>query len=196
MGDDMTENAASTVGPAVDAQLELVRSLKSENEVLIDRLRGVQIPQHVGMTAAGRALATDVPRVLVAQVQADLDSGALGKRWEAALARAGSDAVSDKVEAVLAALAMLLVDQAKATARYVSTRAEEWAADAYRLEGQASALEEQTRRLSRAHVGIEQSRASGEAREAVQEQRRNQRANGEAPSLRAVSAASAEAQEG
>ena len=185
MDDEATENTTSTVGPAVDAQLELVRSLKNENEALVDRLRGVQIPQHVGMAAAGRALATDVPRVLVAQVQSDLDSGALGKRWEAALARTGKQ----EPESMLAAVAMLLINQAKATARYVSTRAEEWAADAYRLEGQASAIEEQSRRLSRAHDGIEQSRFAGEKQEAIQERLRSQRADGEAPSLQAVPAA-------
>ena len=175
------ENEA-TQSPQLDPQLELVRSLKDENESLVERMRGVQIPQHVGMAAAGRALATDLPRVLVAQVQADLDSGALGKRWVAALARVGKQ----EPETFLAALAMLLVDQAKSAARYVSTRSEEWAADAYRLEGQASALEEQSRRLTRAHEGIEQSRANAERQDAIQEQRRVQRANGESPSLKAV----------
>jgi hypothetical protein len=50
--------------------------------VLIERLRNLQIPQYVGMAAAGRALSTDLPKALIAQVQSDLSSGALLKRWQ------------------------------------------------------------------------------------------------------------------
>ena len=58
----MTENDADSseqqpAGDGVDAQLSLVRSLATENSEAVERLRGVQIPQHVGMAAAARALA-------------------------------------------------------------------------------------------------------------------------------------------
>jgi hypothetical protein len=155
MAGDLNTNEADAPRPVVNARLELVRSLRTENEALIGRLRGVQIPQHVGMAVAGRALATDVSRVLASQVRAELETGVLGKRWEAALARASNESGGESTRSLLGAVAMLLVDQAKVTARYVSTRAEEWAADAYQLEGQASALEAQTRRLSQAHEGID-----------------------------------------
>lgn len=189
--DDDSDNRTEGIGPAIDAQTELMRSLADESQSHVDRLRSAQIPQHVGMAAAGRALATDVPRMLMAQVQTEIGSGALGQRWEAALARAGKDGP----EATLAALAVLLIDQARVTGRYLATRAEEWAADAYRLEGQATALEAQTKRLAEARDGIARSRAAAEAQGTVQERRREQRLNGEAPSLRPVPA-SAEASEG
>lgn len=183
--DDKNESDAAMVGPAIDAQLDLVKSLATENETLLARLRATQIPQHVGMAAAGRALAVDVPRALIAQVQTELTSGALGKRWEAAFARAGGE---EGAESTLAAVAMLLIDEARATGRYLSTRAEEWAADAYRLEGQASSLEAQTQRLTRAQEGIAHGRAGAEAQSEVQERRRAQRANGETPAMRPVPA--------
>lgn len=190
--DEKKVGDAAQVGPAIDAQLELVKSLATENDSLLERLRGTQIPQHVGIAAAGRALAADVPRALMAQVQADLTSGALGKRWEGALARAGGE---DGAESSLAALATLLIEHARATGRYLSARGEEWAADAYRLEGQATAVEAQVQRLTRAQEGIAHARAGAEAQTAVQERRRAQRENGEAPSLRAVPVEAAESSE-
>jgi hypothetical protein len=129
--------------------LDPVRALALENAALILRLREVQIPQHVGMAAAGRALAADLPRTLMAQLEADLKSGVLLERWEAARTRAASPSAGVTVDATLAAVVMLLAEQTKAASRYLSVRGEEWAADAYRLEGQASALESQSERLLR-----------------------------------------------
>ncbi len=42
---------------------------------------------------------------------------------------------------------MFLGEQSKTAARYLSVRGEEWTSDAYRLEGQAGALETQSERL-------------------------------------------------
>lgn len=139
------------------AQLVLVGSLLSETEVLIERLRNLQIPQHVGMAAAGRALAADLPKALIAEVQSDLASGALLKRWEEALQRASGDA-GEVPEQRVAAVAALLVDLAQRAARHVAVRAEEWASDAYRLEGQANALEGQLQRFHRARESIARQR--------------------------------------
>ncbi len=159
----------------VDAQLVLVGSLLSETEVLIERLRNLQIPQHVGMAAAGRALAGDLPKALIAQAQSDLSTGALTKRWQEALKRASGDAGEEPEQAV-AAIAALLIEQAQRTARYVAVRAEEWASDAYRLEGQANALEGQLQRFHRTREGISRSRVEGAAADARQERRRQERA--------------------
>lgn len=164
----------------VDAQLVLVGTLLSETEVLIERLRNLQVPQHVGMTAAARALASDLPKVLVAQVQSDLSTGALAKRWQEALKRASGDA-GEEPEQLTAAVAALLLEQAQRGARYIAVRAEEWAGDAYRLEGQANALEGQLQRFHRAREGIARSREEGAATAARQEQRRQERASGVGP---------------
>lgn len=181
MADTPTEKTEpSPLKDGVDAQLVLVASFLSENEVLIDRLRSVQIPQHVGMAAAGRALAADLPRVLMAQTQADLSSGALGKRWQEALKRVSADA-GEEPERLLAAVATLFIELAQRAGRYVSVRAEEWASDAYRLEGQASALEAQVQRFHRAREGIGRSRTEGEASAARQEARRQEREAGAGP---------------
>ena len=175
------DNAEVTKVPdGIDAQLVLVGSFLSETEVLIERLRNMQIPQHVGMAAAGRALAADLPRALVAQVQSDLSSGALSNRWQEALKRASGDA-GEEPEQRLAALAAVLIEVAQRAARYVAVRAEEWAGDAYRLEGQANALEGQLQRFHRAREGISRSRTEGAAAEARQAERRNARASGAGP---------------
>lgn len=139
------------------AQLVLVGSLLSETEVLIERLRNLQIPQHVGMAAAGRALAADLPKALIAEVQSEHASGALLKRWEEALQRAAGDA-GEAPEQRLAAVAALLMELAQRAARHVAIRAEEWASDAYRLEGQANALEGQLQRFHRARASLAQQR--------------------------------------
>lgn len=181
MADSPTEKTESSQpGDGVDAQLVLVSTFLSENEVLIERLRHAQIPQHVGMAAAGRALAADLPRVLMAQVQADLSSGALGKRWQEALKRLTPDA-GNEPEQLLAAAATLLIELAQRMGRYVAVRAEEWAGDAYRLEGQANALEAQVQRFMRARDGISRSRAEGAATAERQAQRRHEREEGAGP---------------
>lgn len=143
----MSESADSPVAP------DPVRAIAAENVALALRLRGAQIPQHVGMAAAARALAADLPRVLLAQVEADLKSGALARRWEEALARMKDPSAGIEVDPRLAALAMLLAEQTKAAQRYLAVRGEEWASDAFRLEGQAGALEAQSERLLRVTPG-------------------------------------------
>ncbi len=163
-----------------DGQLALLRSLASESADKVERLRRTQIPQHVGMAAAGRALAIDLPKALVAQVQAALTSGALGQRWEAALKRAATDG-EESPAAMLTALATVLIEQAQRAGHYVASRAEEWASDAYRLEGHASALEDQLRRLEQARDGIARSVAVGGQAAARQEQRRREREAGLGP---------------
>jgi hypothetical protein len=146
------------------APLDPVRALAVENAALALRLRGAQIPQHVGMAAAARALAIDVPRVLMAQVEADLKSGALAKRWEEAQARAKESWAGIEVEPQLAAVVMLLAEQTTAAGRYLAVRGEEWASDAYRLEGQAGALETQSERLLGATASEKSAEESATAR--------------------------------
>lgn len=118
--------------------------------------------------------------MLVAQVQSDLSTGALGKRWQEAIKRASGDA-GEEPEQFLAAIAALLMEQAQRAARYIAVRADEWAGDAYRLEGQANALEGQLQRFHRAREGIARSRAEGAATAERQEQRRQERASGAGP---------------
>lgn len=180
---DETETEKTEVVKApdgVDAQLVLVGSFLSETEVLIERLRNLQIPQHIGMAAAGRALAVDLPKALVAQVQSDLSTGALAKRWQEAVKRASGDA-GEEPEQRVAAVAALLIELSQRAARYIAVRAEEWASDAYRLEGQANALEGQLQRFHRAREGISRSRREGAATDARQAQRREERASGVGP---------------
>lgn len=178
--DETKPTTPSTEEAPDDGQLALLRSLASESADKVERLRRVQIPQHVGMAAAGRALAIDLPKALVAQVQAGLTSGALGQRWEAALNRAGSEGENGPA-ATLTAVATLLIEQAQRAGHYVASRAEEWASDAYRLEGQASAVEDQQRRLEQARDGIARSAAEGAQAAARQEQRRREREAGLGP---------------
>jgi hypothetical protein len=145
--------------PLVEAEggrtTDPVRALALENAALISRLRGSQIPQHVGMAAAARALAVDLPRVLMAQVEVDLASGALAARWEAARARVAVEPAGKPGDPMLHAIVALLAEQARDAARYLAVRGDEWAADAYRLDGQAGALEAQSSRLlGAAAVGL------------------------------------------
>jgi hypothetical protein len=49
----------------------------------------------------------------------------------------------------VAAIAVLLRQQSRSAMRYLTARGKEWSADAYRLEGQAAALESQAERLLR-----------------------------------------------
>ena len=175
-----TTATSEAAGEPVDGQLALLRSLAKESADKVERLRRVQIPQHVGMAAAGRALAIDLPKALVAQVQAGLTSGALGQRWEAVLKRASTDG-EDGPAATLTALAAILNEQAQRAGHYVASRAEEWAGDAYRLEGQASALEDQLHRLEQARDSIARALAEGEQAATRQDQRRRERDAGLGP---------------
>lgn len=126
-----------------------IRSLATDNEARVGRLRSAQIPQHVGMAAACRALAIELPRVIIAQVDADLKDGVLAQRWEAARTAASEPGASGEHDATLAALALLLREQGRAVMRHLFRREKEWAADAYRLEGHADALEAQAHQLRR-----------------------------------------------
>ncbi len=157
---DPAERDPARTPDATSAQLVLVGSLLSETEVLIERLRHLQIPQYVGMAAAGRALAADLPKVLLAEVQADLSNGALLTRWDEAVKRTSGDA-GEEPEQRIAAVAAMLVELAQRAARHLAVRADEWAGDAYRLEGQANALEGQLQRLHRARESIAQARKEG-----------------------------------
>lgn len=177
---DPDKTEITRVPDATDSQLVLVGTLLNETEVLIERLRNLQIPQHVGMSAAGRALAADLPKALISQVQADLSSGALAQRWQEAMKRVSTEA-GEEAEQRMAAVAAVLIDLAQRAARYIGVRAEEWASDAYRLEGQAGALEGQLQRFHRAREGIARSRSEGASAALRQEQRRAERAHGTGP---------------
>lgn len=174
--------AVAAASDGFDAQLTLLQSLASEGEARAESLRCVQIPHHVGMAAAARALAADLPRAFIAQLQGDLSSGALGERWDASLKRlSGAEGEPKAMEAALAAVAALLIEQMQRVGKYLASRGEEWAADAYRLEGHAAGLDEQIRRLQRAQEGIARSRAEGARTAARQEQRRQEREHGDGP---------------
>lgn len=171
-----------SAAPGVDAQLTLLQSLAAEVEARAESLRCVQIPHHIGMAAAARALAADLPRALLAQVQNDLSSGALAQTWETMLRRLSKDEAGQPTpEAALAAVASLLMDHAQRAGRYLAKRSDEWAADAYRLEGQATALDEEGKRFERAREGITRSRVEGERAAQRQEQRRAEKERGDGP---------------
>lgn len=127
-----------------------IRAVAAENAVLLQRLRGTQIPQHVGMAAACRTLAVELPRALAAQVVADLQSGALAERWEAVRAAAAVPGSSGELDPTLMAVALMLRAHGRAVMRHLIRRDREWSADAYRLEGQAVALDSVIQRLHRA----------------------------------------------
>jgi hypothetical protein len=155
VGDD-----GSGSGEAATDPIGAIRSLAEESEASVRRLRSAQIPQHVGMAAACRALAVELPRALAAQVDADLNSGVLAQRWQAIRAAAESAATGES-DPTIAALALLLREQGRAVMRHLVHREKEWAADAYRLEGQAGALEAQLQRLRRV-IGTVPAAAAGE----------------------------------
>ena len=181
MTEDTEKTEVTRTPDATDSQLVFVCTLINETEVLIERLRNLQIPQHIGMAAAGRALSVDVPKALIAQVQNDLSSGALAQRFADALKRLNADA-GDETEQRMAAIASLLIDVAQRAARYMSVRGEEWSSDAYRLEGQCGALEAQLQRFHRARQGIQHARTEGALTEKRQAERRAERAQGRTPS--------------
>jgi hypothetical protein len=101
------------------------------------------------MAAACRALALDLPGALGAQVEADLASGELAQRWQAARDAAAGAAGPSDVEPAIAAVAALLREHGRVAMRHLLACGKEWMADAHRLEGQAAALESQAERLRR-----------------------------------------------
>jgi hypothetical protein len=127
-----------------------VLSLAGENAASALELRTSVIPQHVGMAVACRALAAELPRAIVAGVEADLASGALATRWQAGCDAAVADGV-DSAAAPLHALAVLLREQSRVAMRHLVSRAKDWTSEAYRLEGQATVLVAQAERLR--HLG-------------------------------------------
>jgi hypothetical protein len=145
----MVANQPGAAADVASDPLGSIRALAAENDASVRRLRSAQIPQHVGMAAACRALAIELPRALAAQVDADLNSGVLAQRWEAVRAAAAETGASGEFDSTLAALALLLREQGRAVMRHLVRREKEWAADAYRLEGQADALEAQLQQLRR-----------------------------------------------
>jgi len=54
--DDMKPTTETSEAATEDGQLALLRTLAAEAADKLERLRRVQIPQHVGMAAAGRML--------------------------------------------------------------------------------------------------------------------------------------------
>jgi hypothetical protein len=128
--------------------LESIKELLAEVARETERLRNSQT-QHAAMAVAGRMLAADLPSALIAQIQADLDSGDLNGRWLRAMERVGTES-----QAVVAVVGALMTDVAAAAARYVGGRAEEWEATAHQLEGRACALEAQSARLEEVRKAI------------------------------------------
>ena len=100
--------------------LESIKELLAEIARETDRLRNSQT-QHAAMAVAGRMLAADLPSALIAQIQADLDSGDLNGRWLRAMERVGTES-----QAVVAVVGALMTDVAAEAARYVGGRAEGW----------------------------------------------------------------------
>jgi hypothetical protein len=146
----MSDAEVVTPSPAactIPDRAEAIRGLAAENVASVARLRSTQIPQHVGMAAACRQLAVELPGMLVAQVESDLRTGVLAKRWEEICAAAAEDATREGVAPTVAAITVLLREQTRAVMRHLAHRGKEWTADAYRLEGQATALESQAERL-------------------------------------------------
>jgi hypothetical protein len=164
MSDESTKAVAderATAGDVAGDPLSSIRALAVENEAAVRRLRSAHIPQHVGMAAACRALAVELPRAIAAQVDADLKSGVLAQRWEAVRAAATEAGASGGPDAAIGALALLLREQGRALMRHLVRREKEWAADAYRLEGQADALEAQLQQIRRV-VGTARGAVTGE----------------------------------
>ena len=128
---------------------DAIRALAAENVACVARLRSTQIPQHVGMAAACRQLAVELPAMLVAQVEADLRAGVLANRWDEIRSAAAESSPGEGVNPTLAAIAVLLREQSRSVMRHLSARGKEWTAEAFRLEGQATALEGQAERLRR-----------------------------------------------
>ena len=160
---ETTAAAVSPIAAAVDAQVALVHALENEAAKLSAQIRNAQLPRQVGMAAAGRALSDELAQIFNARVDADFKSGALAARLEEAMKRAGEGPMQAP-----SAVAFLLVEQARAAARYVASRAESWAAEAYRLEGHAQAHEAQANSLAKTRQVIARSRFEAEAEDSRQ----------------------------
>lgn len=146
----MTASEAIAPPPCDEPVADLsdaVRNLVAENVVLVAGLRGAQIPQQIGMAAACRTLMVDLPRELAAQVDADLASGDLAQRWKAAHTAAVEASAGGAPDPAAVALAVLLREHGRSAMRHLIARGKRWTAEAYRLEGQAAALEAQAERL-------------------------------------------------
>jgi len=141
-----TGNGSASTGEPGPSILRLA----AEQTQLAHQLRTTQIPHHVGMAAAGRALAIELPRVLAADLASDLGSGALARRWAEARAAAAAPGCSGEYDSTLFALVLLLRDHNHAVLRHIVRREQDWSTDAYRFEGQANALEAATKRLAQA----------------------------------------------
>lgn len=150
---------------ATNGQRALLQGLIDDTEARAESLRCVQIPHHVGMAAAARSLATDLPRVLAAQIQGELSSGDLSRTWESTLKRLSKTETGRPTpEAELAAVAALLLELVQRVAKHLAAQSEQWARDAYRLEGHADALDEQRGRLQRAQERLGQAPPDGDGR--------------------------------
>jgi len=128
--------------------LESIKELLGELAREVERLRNSQT-QHAAMAVAGRMLAADLPSALIAQIQADLDSGDLNGRWLRAMERVGTES-----QAVVAVVGALMHDVAAAAAKHAASQAEEWEATVHQLDGRASALEAQVARLEEVRKAI------------------------------------------
>lgn len=169
-GTEETTGASSDASPTrgdVGDPVATMRVLAAESTTRAQRLRGAQIPQHIGMAAACRALAIELPRALSAQVDADLAGGVLAQRWEAVRAAAAEPGASGDFDSTLFALALLLREQSRAVMRHLVRREKDWTADAYRLEGQASALEGISAQLSHVAGDVSGSEAAAEVSQAT-----------------------------
>ncbi|HET9621815.1 MAG TPA: hypothetical protein VFP84_10630 [Kofleriaceae bacterium] len=125
-----------------------VRALIVQNEVAVQHLRAKAMPHHLGMAAACRALAAELPETLARHLDEDLASGALADRWRHAQVVA-REAAAEGEDPTLAAIGLMLEAQRRAVVRHIALRGKVWTAEVYRLEGQADALEAQTEKLRR-----------------------------------------------
>jgi hypothetical protein len=155
---DPTGATADSGNPATVRSTDAVasvRALAADNATRARSLRGAQIPQHVGMAAACRALAVELPRALAVQIDDELRSGVLAQRWESVRAAAAEPGASGEFDSTLFAIALLLREQGRTAMRHLVRREKEWTAAAYRLEGQASALEGSAAQLLRVATDAE-----------------------------------------
>jgi hypothetical protein len=144
---DTAADQPATCGNVTGDPWAQIRSLATENEAGVRRARSALIPQHIGMAAACRALAVELPRALAARIDEDLKSGVLAQRWDAVRTLAAEAGAGGEPDPTLTAIAALLREHGRAVMRHLVQREKAWAADAYRLEGQADALEAQLQQL-------------------------------------------------
>jgi hypothetical protein len=123
-----------------------LHTLIAENRAAAQHLRTKAIPHQIGMAAACRALAVELPRSLAQQLESDVESGVLAERWRVAQAMA---AAAGDFDPLLGAVALVVKEQTQVALRHLALRGKAWTAESYRLEGQADALEAQTEQLCR-----------------------------------------------